>query len=211
MTDAEGTTAMAAALDARGIAYSPSQAEAVHLGREYVAPAAPAVAAPKPAAAPVETHEQMVARLTEPNLGDDTIAASAMARPADPGAYELPGIPAGVHTPEQTELIASTRTALHEAGFAPVIGKFVAERVDAGLKNPPNDIQRAHAQTASLSQLRQAWGPQFDSNLAAVRAEIGRISQKVPGVTDWLERSGAGNDVAVIRHLFNAISARAAT
>lgn len=167
--------------------------------------------APPAADAKPLTPEEQFAAATAPNVGNDRVTDSAMARPADPGAYELPGIPAGVHTPEQTELIASTRTALHEAGFAPVIGKFVAERIDAGLKNPPNDIQRAHAQTASLSQLRQAWGPQFDSNLAAVRAEIGRISQKVPGVTEWLERSGAGNDVAVIRHLHNAISARSAT
>lgn len=209
MDEATVTQVMAAALDARGIAYTPSQAEAAHLGREYVAPAAPAAAPQKPAA-PAETHDQMIARLTAPDVGNDEVTAAAMARPATADAYELPGIQPGAQfTPEQTATIGAARAALFEAGFPASIGKLVAERIDAAAANPPNDLQRSHAQAATLSQLRQTWGDKFDSNLAAVRGEIQRIAQKVPAVTEWLERTGAGNDVVVIRHLHNVLTARA--
>lgn len=214
MNEAEVTGIMAAELTARGIPFAPSESEAAHLGVAYVAPVvptAPAAAPAKPAA--TLTPEQQMAALNAPITGHDgdAILAEAMAPPATPDGYELPGLnPGQQFTPEQTALLSEARNALHGAGLPASVAKLVAARVNDGLANPPNDIQRAHSSAACTTALRQAWQGDFDANLTAVRAHVQALAVKSPNLISWLETSGAGNDPWVIRSLFNSMQARRA-
>ncbi len=217
MDESQGTQTMAAALTAHGVAFSPSESESAHLGIAYVAPAATTPAVPAAPAAPAKapTLDEQIAAINAPITGQDgktdALFAEAMAPLATPDAYELPGITAGQqHTPEQTALLTEARTALHGAGLAAPIAKAIAERINDGLGKPPNDIQRAHANAAGTTQLRQAWGADFDANLKAVRGEVRRLAEKSPNLIAWLETSGSGNDPFVVRSLFNSMYARRA-
>jgi hypothetical protein len=211
MDDQQATVAMAQALTSAGIAFNPSEAESAHLGIDYKAPAAtipvtpaPAAAAPKP-----QTVGEQIAALNSPNLGDDAGIAAAMAPPADPGSYELPGLTVGQKfTPEQIAVLTEARGAMHDAGLPASVAKFVSQRVNDGLANPPNDLQRSHSSAACTTALRAAWQGDYDSNLAAVRQHVQELAKTRPNLIGWLEQSGAGNDAFVVRSIFNAMQAR---
>lgn len=73
---------------------------------------------------------------------------------------------------------------------------------------PMSDDAVAEANTRSIAQLREAWGPRFDSNLRHARNAFNAACERLP----WLfqeSMNGAGSDVGTIK-VFASIGRRLA-
>lgn len=216
VTDSEATQTMAAALDSRGIAYTPSESEAMALGRPYTPPAVAADPA-DPAATPAKpaatlTTEQQLAALNAPITGDktDALMAAAMARPADPSGYTLPALDKDQKaTPQMAAAFAGFKAGLHEFGFAAPVGNKIADMVNtAAARAPMTPAQVETARQTTHGALSRQWGSEAPANIKAVQAEVQRVLAKHPHLRPAVEL--VGNDQHVVTMIHTAIQARGA-
>lgn len=207
MNDAQATQAMASALDAAKIPYTPDQAESVALGREWVAPAvatAPAERSAVPAATPL-SPEQQLAALNAPDLGlrGEATAIEAMRAPSDSAAYQIQG----VHGAERD----AVHSALADLQLPVGLGRHLAATVMKGGKAPIATPEQAQAALEkSTAHLQRTWGAEAPARIKEVQGHIAKIGEKHPWLIPSLERSGAHRDSWLMIQLWNTLSAQRA-
>jgi hypothetical protein len=164
-----------------------------------------AAAQPAPAAAPVapvaeQPHADEALHLsmygeTPPTTHAPVNWQEGAARPGD---YDLTGAAEIIGDTRDTNHQA-LRSTLAEAGIGSTAGaelyRHVAEVAAIGGTFDPAD---------TMQTLRQVWGSQTDARVAAVQAAVARLPAEARAA---LDRTGAGNDPALIRKAWAALNA----
>lgn len=83
-----------------------------------------------------------------------------------------------------------------------------ANRLCAGLENPPTTAAKQQAAAEGMASLERAFPGKGDKIAADARAELAILAQCMPKLPLWLERSGLGNDLEIIQRLAKAHQAR---
>lgn len=123
-----------------------------------------------------------------------------------PGRYSFDRVPPGVqHSPEQ-ELAARSLFAAEQV--PPEIGRYLStvwnKAAAAGPVSPEANAAAAERVTAQLNAK-----PDGAETIKLAQQEAAAIIQRNPGVREWLEQSGMGNDPFLINYLANRARARA--
>ena len=130
---------------------------------------------------------------------NDTILGGK-STPNVPDAYDFKGIvPEGMTYDEQSaaafgEIAKKVGLSQEQASTVAAYGmQYMQQGVDAAMK-AVQDTQAGWAQEA-----RDALGGQFDAVVAKAAAGRDSLAEKVPGLTQMLNETGAGNRVEMIR------------
>jgi hypothetical protein len=202
MNDAAFTQMAAAELTARGIPFVADATESEHLGIPFVPDTAPAPAAMP--AEPVETHAQIVERLSTPDLGlrGEAAALSAMGPPANAADYQIQGVTPGPNRD-------AVHAALADLQLPVGLGRHLVAIVQKGGSAPPAKPEEARvALTKSTQHLNRLWGVDAPARIAEVQAHVARVAEKHPWLPKALERSGAHRDSWMMIHLSNVLRAQ---
>lgn len=83
-------------------------------------------------------------------------------------------------------------------------GGLSQQQVDLGVKYFQNMQERANEgikkqRAQDMKKLREEWGEDFDKRLGKARQTVKLLDKKVPGVVQFLQRTGAASDPLVIR------------
>ncbi|MFZ5791865.1 MAG: hypothetical protein ACOY3L_14330 [Pseudomonadota bacterium] len=120
--------------------------------------------------------------------------------------YQMPQIAddSGGYGKQAQEFDTTARTWLAAAGFDPDIGSSLAKRIgevsDAWLKM--DDNARELSRRSSEAMLQRTWGADCARNLALAQQFVRDLEAKRPGIIEFLEASGAGNDPTTINLIF---------
>jgi hypothetical protein len=167
---------------------------------DYLGAAEPAA----PVLDPVAAAEAAI-RAEEERQSDILAFATA---PPSIAHYQLDLPPRGVETSIEQEV--AMRTLFLETGVPAGLGSEVSRLWNRAILNPPSDVDRTlQGKTAQVS-LEQAWGPDFQKNLAAAQGIVAQMAKTRPEVVQMLEDSGLGNNVYIIKSLYNMARARRA-
>ena len=100
-----------------------------------------------------------------------------------------------VTDPEQLQQV---NEALVAAGVGHTLKNALMELATPYLRpDAPPPMSDADA----LTQMRGMWGSQTDAKLAAARSMVDEAAKKWPGVKQWLNQTGLGNDPRLIEKL----------
>lgn len=95
-------------------------------------------------------------------------------------------------TDEQREGVKSVGEWFRTAELPASAGRFIGEAAMHAAREPMTEAGLAVATQRLHANLRQAWGNQYDTNLAAVRSEIDRVDAKHGGkVWEFLDANPA--------------------
>jgi hypothetical protein len=122
--------------------------------------------------------------------------------------YQFQPPPPGVETSIEQEV--AMRTLFRESGIPSHVGSEANRLWNQAILNPPSEIDRTLQGKANRVALEQAWGPDFERNLAAAQSVVAQMAKTRPEVINMLEQSGLGNNVYIIRSLYNLARARGA-
>lgn len=124
---------------------------------------------------------------------------------AKPHEYEMPPLLEGngAYTPEIAKADRQFRGWLSDAEFPRGIGSYVAREVGKVAESVPtmSEPERKLWAKDQQAQLRNLWGNQYTARLAQAEALVAELEAKSPGLTDLLERTGAGNSAFVVAQL----------
>ena len=149
--------------------------------------------------APAEEGEVKDTESGAEGAKNDTILGGK-STPNVPDAYDFKGIvPDGMTYDEQSaaafgEIAKKAGLSQEQASTVAAYGmQYMQQGVDAAMK-AVQDTQAGWAQEA-----RDALGGQFDAVVAKAAAGRDALAEKVPGLTQMLNETGAGNRVEMIR------------
>ena len=124
-----------------------------------------------------------------------------------PGNFDFHVPPANVEAMdirEQTEV----RHALVELGIPVALGNEMARRWNMAIMRPADDAALQLGRQQAVAQLRQTYGDKADEVLQVARAEVERITKRMPFVREVLEQTQLGNDAWIAGTLWNLSEAR---
>lgn len=124
-----------------------------------------------------------------------------------PTAYNFPPPPAGLEpmTPqEQLEV----RQVLAESGIPTSIGSQMAQLWNAAISEPTDDAALEIGRLQVAEKLRQSHGDDAAEIIRLARAEVQRISKRLPWVHEVLAGTSLGNNEWLIQSLANIARAR---
>lgn len=149
--------------------------------------------------APADAGEEKGTEGSAEGAKSDTILGGK-STPNVPDAYDFKGIvPEGMTYDEQSaaafgEIAKKVGLSQEQASTVAAYGmQYMQQGVDAAMK-AVQDTQAGWAQEA-----RDALGGQFDAVVAKAAAGRDALAAKVPGLTQMLNETGAGNRVEMIR------------
>jgi len=122
--------------------------------------------------------------------------------------YQFEPAPKGVETSIEQEV--AMRHLFLESGIPAPVGAEVNRLWNQAILNPPSEIDRTLQGKAAQVSLEQAWGPDFQKNLAAAQGIVAQMAKTRPEVVQMLEDSGLGNNAYLIRSLYQMARARGA-
>jgi hypothetical protein len=122
--------------------------------------------------------------------------------------YQLDLPPKGVETSLDQEI--AMRHLFLDSGVPAHLGQEASRLWNQAILNPPSEIDRTLQGKAAQVSLEQAWGPDFQKNLAAAQGIVAQMAKTRPEVVQMLEDSGLGNNAYLIKSLFNMARARGA-
>ena len=111
-----------------------------------------------------------------------------LGKPGTPDAYRYSEVEGFEEDPE---VLGAFNAMVHEANLnvdqADKIHGWLAENIAA------EQMETAQAFEADMASLKGQWGAAFDHNVNVARGAVSKIDQLVPGFSDYLNESGAGN------------------
>lgn len=144
--------------------------------------------------------------LTQAELDADFQDGTFFDDRAQPGRYSFDRVPPGMqHSPEQ-ELAARNLFAAEHV--PPEIGRYLSTVWNkAAAAGPMSAEANAAAAERVAAQLNAK--PDGAETIKLAQQEAAAIIQRNPGVREWMEQSGMGNDPFLINYLANRARARA--
>jgi hypothetical protein len=113
----------------------------------------------------------------------------------DPASFQIE-IPEDLANPDPAAA-NQLRAALAAAGAgATTAREVIADAVAAARQGP-----RSSDPAKTMAELRQSWGSQTETRLAAARDLVRRAAAHDPSIPGFLARTGLGNDAGFIRKL----------
>lgn len=131
--------------------------------------------------------------------GGDPITASEADTHMD-GYFQA--LPDAVGEGFDPEYAAQTRHAMADALEEFGVGSSAVREIGAAAREyvyaaDPEKIEAGR--TATLAELKKTYGPKYGEVVSDARRAIAEMEKRVPGFTDWLAQTGAGNDLKIIK------------
>ena len=167
---------------------------------DYLGAAEPAAPALDPAAAAEAALQAQAER-------ESDLLAFATAPPSI-AHYQLDLPPKGAELSLEQEV--AMRTLFLETGVPAHLGQEASRLWNQAILNPPSEIDRTLQGRSSQVALEQLWGSEAQHHLSLAQAEVQRMAAKDPRIIGMLEQSGLGNNVYLIKNLYQMARARGA-
>ena len=128
------------------------------------------------------------------------VVAPAFEAPAAPEEYRLNVHGLSDKFGDPITFRTEAASACHELGVPQPLASHWVQQVVAGLNQGRTDETLTMARAAQESELRKAWGGEFDGNVKLVTDYLNRAEVKQPGTINALVRSGVGFSPGFYQH-----------
>jgi len=136
----------------------------------------------------------------------DPADAAAFAGPQSPSEYRFGAVALGVETSLDQEI--AFRNMLHQHEVPAFVGSEVGRLWNLACASPPDAVALEVGRQKCAITLQQAWGPDYEANLAAAQREVGRMAKTKPEIVQMLESSGLGNNAWLVQAIYRVARAR---